>query len=411
MQIKKYIKTDQSFANLLSARCRICDENQLDKLFEWPEFPIFIWPIQQGARQEYERLQVYWCPGCGLVQLDRFDPAFIKKLYSKEVFGLVASGEFKATVARNNRFLEYCSEQLGERWADGKKLLDIGGYDVLTCCELNFAEGVICDPNAPAEILESRVRIVTDFFSRKYFEQSHFDVVVARHLLEHINDLSDFMDDLRYVLRDGGQLLIEVPELLGSIRSKGAFAVFYHQHVMYFDEVSLRNLLLRFGFKVLYAGIDNHLIRVIAQKQPLVREIVTYEKNMEVPWKVRQYRIGLDEYFGELIAFLEAVSREKIVCYGAGGGTTLLLNLCRPVRDYIEIVVDSSRNKIGKQVGGMDFIIKSPEAIAALPGRSILVNSDMFFNEIVDGLRANYRDRNHQILKIFSNFESFSLAN
>ena len=71
--------------------------------------------------------------------------------------------------------------------------------------------------------------------------------------------------------------------------------------------------------------------------------------------------------------------------------------------------MDSSKNKIDKKIGGPDFIVNSPQILKSYFNRNILVNSDMFFNEIVNGIQKNYIKHNYHILKIFSKFENINI--
>src|SRR3989338_1296865 len=189
-------------------KCRLCQHADLPVVIAWPRFPIYIWPIKKDFDQEYEALNVYHCPRCGLVQLDIFAEDFVRKLYSREVFGLTATSEFPTTLKKNSRFLEYCSRVLGERWNEGKEILDVGGYYVLNAFDLKYRCGVICDPNAPEGHLRENLSICRNFFSRKWFRKGEFDCVVAKHTIEHINDVCAFMDDVLYVLKEGGILVL-----------------------------------------------------------------------------------------------------------------------------------------------------------------------------------------------------------
>ena len=378
-------------------------------MFCRPKFPIYIWPIDKNSEQEYEDLQIYWCPDCGLVQLDRFNIEFIKKLYSKDVFGLVSSNEFQTTSVNNNNFLSYCSKILGNDWSHRKKILDVGGYDVLSSYDLNFAEATICDPNAPQIKYKDNIGICRNFFSREFFKEDYFDVVIAKHILEHINDIKVFMEDIRFVLKDKGTLIIEVPELLSSIKGKASFSEFYHQHLIYFDEFSLKNLLKKYGFNIKNIFIKNNIIRIIAEKTNQPEKLLSYKINKNMPTEIDNYINRIDKYLLELENFLGRNAKEKIICYGAGGATTILFHLCYNIKDFIEVIVDSSKNKIGKIVGGTDFIVNKPDILDSFYNRNILVNSDMFFNEISDEIRNRYSKHNFHVLNIFTKFEKNNL--
>lgn len=47
------------------------------------------------------------------------------------------------------------------------------------------------------------------------FEDSFFDLIIARHLLEHVYDLNVFVQEVARILRPGGCFLVEVPNLKG----------------------------------------------------------------------------------------------------------------------------------------------------------------------------------------------------
>jgi SAM-dependent methyltransferase len=369
-------------------------------------FPIYIWPIAPGARQGYERLQVYWCPDCGLVQLDIFDDEFIQGLYAREVFGLVSSVESPVVSSRNNAFLHYCARILGDGWAAEKRILDVGGYDVLAVQDRGFTEGVVCDPNAPAAKVGGKVTVYNEFFSRKLFDQGHFDAVILKHIVEHINDLNLFMGDVRYVLKEGGMILMEVPGLASGMDA-GAYSLFYHQHLMYFDEHSLRNLMKRFGFSLVDAAVVGGNIRLVASKdKAAVAPASPWGKDPALPEKFRSYCSRIEQYFDGLEQFLDREARSsRDVLYAAGGGTTILLNLRPALKERFEAVFDSARSKIGRKIGGTDFIVQDQESLAGYQGRNIVINSEEFFQEILSAIKQKYPRQGFTYLRIGPNFE------
>lgn len=94
------------------------------------------------------------------------------------------------------------------------------------------------------------------------FEDDAFDVVVARHVMEHIPDLASFWTEVRRVLRPDGLLAIEVPNIAGwSYRmrdlkhrvglGKPMWAKMYlPEHIYFFSPRTLRRLADRHGFDV-----------------------------------------------------------------------------------------------------------------------------------------------------------------
>ena len=389
--------------------CRVCKESKLKPCFTWSDFPIYIWPIQKKINQEFRDLKIFWCSNCGLVQLDIFDNDFIKKLYSEEAFGLVSATEFKTSSKNNNNFLRYCSENLGPKWSNSKKILDIGGYDVLTCHDLDYAEAVICDPNAPDFIEKKNLTVIKNFFSKELFEKKHFDIIIAKHVLEHINDITLFMKSLKSVLKDNGKLILEIPNQIDNILKNGLYENFYHQHLMYFDTLSIENLLNMYGFKIFKKYNDGSIIRIIAHNGKTRSDIIKYQKNKMVYNNLLLYKKKVDSFLIGFDSFITKNSEKKIIFFGAGGSTTILLYLVKNLRNHIELIIDSSKNKFGKKVSDTNFIVESPDVLEIYQDRNILINSEMFFNDILESLRNKHSNQGFQILDIFSDMIKFTL--
>lgn len=82
-----------------------------------------------------------------------------------------------------------------------------------------------------------------------------FDVVAAFQVLEHVEDPAAFLAEIRRVLRPGGKIILEVPNLHDALRSLWrvpAYEKFYfHEaHRQYFSATSLRRLSRNLGLKV-----------------------------------------------------------------------------------------------------------------------------------------------------------------
>lgn len=87
-----------------------------------------------------------------------------------------------------------------------------------------------------------------------------YDVVVAGELIEHLNDFGGFLTSVNKHLTDDGRLLLTTPNSLFIGYSLAAMVgklEIHKQHTCWFDEVTLSQLLERFGFyveKVTYLG-------------------------------------------------------------------------------------------------------------------------------------------------------------
>jgi len=81
-----------------------------------------------------------------------------------------------------------------------------------------------------------------------------FDVIVAGELIEHLSNFQGFLNSVRKHLKEGGLLILSTPNMFYFQNTlflilRGYPAV-HKEHTCWFDEITLRQLLGRFGFSV-----------------------------------------------------------------------------------------------------------------------------------------------------------------
>lgn len=100
-----------------------------------------------------------------------------------------------------------------------------------------------------------------------------FDVVVARQVLEHVDDLNVFMDKVNHILKDDGLLFVEMPNVAGlEYRVKDFLATLHLRrsvwasmhlpaHLYYFSPATLSRFMNKHGFEVLTWETFSHVRR------------------------------------------------------------------------------------------------------------------------------------------------------
>lgn len=109
------------------------------------------------------------------------------------------------------------------------------------------------------------------------------DIVIMRHVLEHIPEPIGFLKELRNILKDDGLLWIEVPTLedynndsyLSNTIKHNMFVKFQNTHVWYFSTNTLCYVMECAGFKCLPVRYD----RVIGFKGSEYRKTDDIDKN------------------------------------------------------------------------------------------------------------------------------------
>ncbi len=115
-------------------------------------------------------------------------------------------------------FFEQTLAQICDRSAKPLRILDIGCNDgKLTNKYAKFGDVVGIDINRQGlnrAIKNKKITyICSDISGIKKKYKSYFDVVIAGDIIEHIFDTDQFLDDIKYVLKYKGNLLLTTPNL------------------------------------------------------------------------------------------------------------------------------------------------------------------------------------------------------
>jgi 2-polyprenyl-3-methyl-5-hydroxy-6-metoxy-1,4-benzoquinol methylase len=124
------------------------------------------------------------------------------------------------------------------------------------------------------------VGIEPDFTSRNWIKQTlgitvleeisqdipgrdSFDLVVCFHVLEHVSDPIGFLKGLKTVLKSGGELAVEVPnvdDVLVGVYDILLYRQFYYQkaHLYYFSKKTLALVLEKAGYNAIISGVQRY---------------------------------------------------------------------------------------------------------------------------------------------------------
>lgn len=209
-------------------------------------------------------LQIVACRRCGLVRVEpRLAEADILKRYSADYLYRDYLPVFRAD--RNGVDLNLVTSHYifylklaGRVFSPGGRLLDVGcgaGLFLKAAESLGWAvEGVEVSPAAAeyaASILKVPVR--NEKLEQAGFPDASFDVVTLLDTLEHLGDPLGTLVEAHRVLKPGGRLILNTPDLGSASRAVlgKAWAVLTPaEHLTYFREGTLRRMLERAGFEV-----------------------------------------------------------------------------------------------------------------------------------------------------------------
>jgi 2-polyprenyl-3-methyl-5-hydroxy-6-metoxy-1,4-benzoquinol methylase len=189
-------------------------------------------------------------------------------------------------------FIRYLKDALSKKGAQRVLEIGCGGCVVLESLKKDGHDvlGVDSSPFAVGQGARKNISVMTGFYPLPQLIDK-FDLIFHVDVLEHINNPVEFLRAHRANLRDGGLLVVNVPDATESI-DIGDISLAMHQHLNYFTEASLRATLEHAGFhvesieKAHYGGslyATGHLVNVEENRR---------QNPPELP-------LGFDEFLGK----------------------------------------------------------------------------------------------------------------
>lgn len=202
-----------------------------------------------------ESVDVYRCRGCGLIYVNHIHTyPEIKEHYSKEYFKPYLKTE---RIHFKKRFKRRIREIKKLKFAG--ELLDVGsgaGFFLnLASNEGYRVKGV--------ELSKWACQYAKDNFSLDIFcgelkdapfKEASFDIITLWHILEHTTDPKEFLIQVNRLLRPGGILAIEVPNIgsnVAKVCGQNWELLAPREHLFYFNQDTLNGLLRDAGFGIL----------------------------------------------------------------------------------------------------------------------------------------------------------------
>jgi SAM-dependent methyltransferase len=389
-------RTQCNVAQPILHSCPGCGHREAQSIFEMPKVPVScctLWLNRMAAQHcGTGRINLAACPACGLVFNSAFDPRLVEYGTNYEN-ALDFSPAFQA-------YVKSLVDRLVTRYSlSHKKIIEIGcgnGVFLTKLCAQGGISGIGYDPSfagdpAPADNL----RFVKGYFGKAEADKD-IDFICCRHVLEHLEHPLDFLTNLRSMLRQSRdiKLYFEVPNGVNVLAGDARWDVIY-EHVSYFTEASLRNLLKRAGFEVLASGtaFNEQFLFVEASITSLVGadDHAAHLKGAEAP--VNKKILSFSEHFNAAIhAWSECLKRfasshKTVAFWGAGSKGVTFLNLVPGARS-IRPVVDLNPRKQGMFVAGTGQLIVSPESLADYSPEIVIVLNPAYRSEITARLMA-----------------------
>jgi 2-polyprenyl-3-methyl-5-hydroxy-6-metoxy-1,4-benzoquinol methylase len=293
-------------------------------------------------------------------------------------------------------FREYVSSTVAtliERYQlQEKTIIEVGcgqGNFLLQLCENNLNRGIGFDPSytGPDANLDGRVQFIKDFYSSQY-TRYHADLIVSRHVIEHIANPASFIHDLRQALGSNmaAAIFIETPDIRWILKQIAIWDIFY-EHCSLFSPGSIARLLTQQGFHV------QRITRAFGEQYMWVEAVPTDHPSSSTLDAESLSKLQEDiKYFTAAYAQQKESLRQKLlsfkqngqrcVIWGAGAKGVALLNSLSLNIDIIPYVVDINHNKQNRYIPGTGQKIVNPEFLKIYKPDTVFIMNPNYHEEI-----------------------------
>jgi SAM-dependent methyltransferase len=341
--------------------CPGCESTSLSAPFRLPRQPVVLnyrfRDAASASRVPRRDLTLVQCRRCGLIFNATFDTAAIpydENYENRQSF----SPAFTAHLEK------LAGEIAARRRLRGAQVLEVGcgkGDFLRLFCALTGARGTGYDTSfEPRDAPEPRgVR-----FHRHHVTAADittpFDLVVCRHVIEHVPETGAFLRDLHAIAVAAGDPLVvlETPRVEWIVEQLSLWDVFY-EHCNYFPTTTLAHLCRLAGFKVL-----RQRRAFGAQYQVLELAVARTKRTPQAPGIPKEARLSdfarrAEKHLDALALRFTQESRGRgWAVWGAGAKGVALVNLLRGTRP--SCVVDSNPAKQGGVLPGTKIPIVAP---------------------------------------------------
>ena len=310
-------------------------------------------PVEAGSKQSFGLMSLRRNERLNFVENGEFDPSIA-----------VYDDNYQNSQAHSPKFQDHMRsvlELLKAQLPSGSKLVEVG------CGKGDFLELAVADGHFHAYGYDATYEGNSSRIEKRYLsgeDRIEADLVVLRHVLEHIQKPHDFLQLLREVF--GNALVyVEVPSLDWILANQAFFDITY-EHVNYFSATALSRL---FDDNVRAKGrlFEEQYQYVVAPLTAVSTEFGDIYQNDA--WETLSF-ISL---FPGLTSRIEAVARDlapssRFFIWGAATkGCMFLLHYLNHggLREQIAFAVDINPAKAGKLLPGSLVPICSPETFFA----------------------------------------------
>lgn len=368
-------------------QCPACGSGRVSDVLTIDRIPVFCNVLHDTAESAHNAamgtMDLVACSTCGLLFNAAFNPDLVTYAAGYEN-SLHFSPSFQ-------RYADALARRLVDTYQiDGGHIVEIGsgsGEFLQQICEMSDSKGTgfdpSFDPTTSVAPTSERVTVVAEPFTGGAVDRA--DLVLARHVLEHVADPPGLLRDLRRgstsVAGDPPVTYLEVPDATYMLQHTAVWDLIY-EHYTYWSKGALTRALSDAGFRVLADGRafgDQFLwVDAVPADDPPAEDATgeslsavagTFANRFTT--EVAHWRARIDE-----------LSRDHtVVIWGAGSKGVTFANIVG-VDPSVSRMVDINPRKRDRYVPGTGHGVVGPEELHDVAPVHVLLMNGMYEEEV-----------------------------
>lgn len=356
------------------------NRGNLEPLYKLSNCPVFMGCIEQPESSDlFADMEWVICKDTGSIQL--------LKLLPLDILYMNHHNDGCGTVWMNY-YAEF-AEFLGK--FNLSSVLEIGGGNGVVAekflASSEEVQWTIVEPN-PGVIRNNKLKIIKEWFGPTFKTNENVDAIVHSHVLEHVYDPVEFLQNINNFLNVGDYHIFALPNMLKQLENKYTNCLNF-EHTIFLSESFVDFLLINNGFKVIEKRCyTDHSIFYATRKvntiksgeepknqynknKPLFQEFIDYHIKM-----VHELNDKIDSAILPTYIFGAHIFSQFLLTFGLNG-------------DKILYVLDNSLTKQEKRLYGTSLFVKSPAILRGIGPANVILKAGAYNTEIKKDILGN----------------------
>ena len=260
------------------------------------------------------------------------------------------------------------------------------------------------DPLADIEIVQDRLTYAKS--QEIVARHGRADIVIARHLIEHVYSVPEFLRALKNLLKPNGFLVLEIPDCRLSMEYLD-YTTIWEELVLYFTPTTFQSCFAYGGFELVdfieeEYSLENSYIGIARIADRAVEPVLDTQTLQEELARGSRFAGQFEVRRQEIRVSLENFKKNhgKIAIFGAAHMCCAFLNLMQ-VQDLIEFAVDDNPHKKGMFMPGVRLPIRGSKDLIEQGIKLCLLTLSVANEEIVLKKNQEFVDRGGIFKSIF----------